>query len=177
MSKRKRAERDETEDAVPLELLLDDAAAALEIVGMHGLARACLVANTILTGEPVLGEAMIADVVDCLDAAKIHANHNDEGSRVELIAAIDAVETFGLEPERRMRNVVRELTASLETIRQQAHAQVQGEHARRCQVLADAMAEIERVAERSLSMLGFEPYKPDETEEEEKTEDANREED
>lgn len=148
--KRRRDPLEPDQHEIPLDLLLGDAAAALELIQLYGLSRACLIANAILTGQPVLGESFVADIVGLIEQAKEHAHHNNEDTRVSLVAAIDAVETWGLEPERRMHNAVREIVASLETIRQISHGYPDGR-----------FVKINGIAQRSLGVLGFGPYEPD----------------
>lgn len=143
---------------IPLELLLVDAATALELVELHGLSRACRIANAILNGEPVLGESFVGDVVELMELAKAHAHQDNSDSRVNLISAIDRVETWGLDPERRMHNAVREIVASLETIRQ---VSVRAKVGEKYEAYLTDLATINAVAQRSLGVLGFSPHVPD----------------
>lgn len=148
---------DERSHDIPLELLLVDAATALELVELHGLSRACRIANAILSGEPVLGESFVGDIVELIELAKVHVHKDNSDSQVNLIAAIDRVETWGLDPERRMRNAVRELVASLETIRQITI----DEHSCGGELRKKQLDKINVVTERALGVLGFAPYVPD----------------
>lgn len=135
---------------IPLDLLLEDAAAALGAGGLHGLSRACLIANAILTGMPS-SESFIADIIEALDAASDHARYDHAESRVALQAAIDKVETWGLDPERRTRSALREIVATLETIRQISATGY------------DGTTTINALAERGLGVLGIPPHQEDES--------------
>ncbi len=153
----------EEQHEIPLELLLLDAGAALGMVQLHGLGRACLIANAVLSGEPVLGESFVADILLCIEAAKQHAHHDNEDTRVSLIASLDVVETWGLEPKRRLQNAVREVVASLETIRQittnEPHEPISvGSRSKQAR---DRLMTINNIAQRSLGALGFREYEPD----------------
>ena len=134
---------------IPLDALLSDAAAALELVQLHGLSRACLIADVLISGTPLIGESFIADIVSCIEAAKLHAHKDNDDTRVALVAALDAVETWGLEPERRTQSALREIVAVTETIRQLATSETPD------------TAMIASLAEGALSVLGFPPFKED----------------
>jgi hypothetical protein len=155
-------EHDETE--VPLNLLLLDSAEALELVKLHGLARACRVANTIITGIPA-SESFVVDILECLEKANDHARHNTEATRLALQSSIDVVCTWGLQPERRLTNAIREIVCVLEAIRQQVsdHEALVTEESPKVQ--ARKQLDIAKgLAERGLGALGFPPHKEDEAE-------------
>ena len=120
---------EQPDHGITIDLMLGDSAKLLSDLGFRSLARSVQYANTLLSGQPPGGEAFVADIVDALELSYklvTEATVLKEGLRIDpeqgddlmkLNKAITRVADWGLEPDHRVGNAIRDVVYALESIR------------------------------------------------------------
>jgi hypothetical protein len=155
----------ENETAITLDDLLADAAQILSDGGLKSLARAVQIAQAQLSGDPPRGESYVRDICEALEATNDLGAEWDqerdeftiEGQKIRRLAnAMTKVETFGLEPESRLRNALREYVDTLCDLQ----ALIEGAHTQRS-LRSFSERKIDARIDAALERLGFEKANDD----------------